>query len=101
MADGNDGPTKVLEEVFQNRQRGNVQIISRFIEKQHIGFFNQEFQEKETFFLPTGEFFNQGSVHGTRKEELLQEIRDRGGSDSRLHFFSHFLQEIDHALALI
>ena len=43
VANGNNGTSKVLKEVFQNCQGSDIQVIGRLIEEKHIGFFNQEF----------------------------------------------------------
>ena len=70
MANGNDWPSKVLKKVFQNRQGSDIQVIGWLIEKKHIGFSIKSFKERGASST-TGEFFDQGSVHGTWEEKLL------------------------------
>ena len=52
----NDDPLKMIQVIFQNRKRPDVQIIGRLIQKQDVGRPHQYMKQAESSFFPSRKF---------------------------------------------
>ena len=55
MGDCHHGAFEVVQEAFQPGDRLGVQVVSRFVEQQHVWFFKQQTAQRNAAALTTGE----------------------------------------------
>ena len=52
------GTFEVVQEAFQPRDGFGVQVVSRFVEQQHVWFFQQQAAQRDAAAFTTGEILN-------------------------------------------
>ena len=94
----NYSTAKALQIIFQNRQRSNIQVIGRFIQKKHIRRSHQNFQQIQPLSLAAGKLFNMVPLQFRRKEKSFQHSCRSNCAIRRLNAFCGLLDIIDHSL---
>ena len=58
MGNRHHGAFEVVQEAFQPRNGFGVQVVSRFVEQQHVWFFQQQAAQRDAAAFTTGEVLN-------------------------------------------
>ena len=100
MANGNDGTSKVLKEVFQNRQGGDIKSLVGSSRRSTLGFQSRVLRERGAS-SPHRRVFQSRFRAWNVGREIAPRDQQSKSFNGRLYFLSNFLEEINHALALI
>ena len=60
MGNRHDGTFEVVQETFQPGDGFGVQVVSWFVEQQHVWFFQQQAAQRNAAAFTTGQFFDLG-----------------------------------------
>lgn len=60
MGNGHHGAFEVMQEAFQPRHGFGIQVVSRFVEQQHVWFFQQQAAQRDAAAFTTGKLLNFG-----------------------------------------
>ena len=92
---------KRIQIVLKDGHSRNVQIISRLIQKEHIGSFHQDFQKVQSSLLPSGKLLNRSILHSRVKKESLKHLGCSDPSLFRWNILCYLADVVDHALSSV
>ena len=85
------------EIILEDFQRGDVQIVGRLIQQQHIRRGHQQAGQIQPPLFAAGEPLHRGILHIRREEELLEHLRRGKAPVRRFHIFGDVAHEVDQA----
>ena len=74
MGYNDDNTLKMIQIIFQNGKGGNIQVIGRFIQNQHVGGFHQHPEQNQPPLFSAGQFSKWGILGRPEKQKSLQHL---------------------------
>ena len=75
MGNGDNRTGEAVEIILQNRKRRNIQVICRFVQKQHVRCRHQHTQQIQAAFFTATELGHRHPLQLRREEEAFQHLR--------------------------
>ena len=102
MAHHNDTPAEVGQILFEQLERGNVEIVGRFVENEEIGSLHQHQTQLQPSAFAARQFVDVVLLTRRREEKMIEELH--GGemaAAAEIDGFGHSTHHVDHLHLLI